>query len=73
MLWEARHTREAGLGNDLGEKLGEVRDILAKEVRLENEGLAGMVRGQLTAEEFGFPRDPEGRSLVRVLQIAIKN
>lgn len=62
-----RHTGVAGLRDDLGEKLGEVGDILAKEGGFENEGLAGVIRVQLTTEELGLSRDAEGGSLVRVL------
>lgn len=64
---ESRHTGEAGLRDDLGEKLGEVGKVLAKEAGFENEGLAGVVRVQLATEEFSLSRDAEGRSLVRVL------
>lgn len=72
MQWGMRRTGVAGLGDDLGEKLGEVGNVLAEEVRLEDESLAGVVRVQLTTEELGLSRDPQGRSLVRVLSVSIK-
>ena len=62
-----RHTGVAGLRDDLGEKLGEVGNILAKEGGLENKSLTGVVRVQLATEELGLSRDAEGGTLVRVL------
>lgn len=38
-----------GLGNDLSQELGEVRDVLAQKAGLENKRLTGVVRNQLTS------------------------
>jgi len=62
-----RLTGVLGHGNDLGQELGKVRQVLAEEAGLENQGLSGVRGRQLTAQEFGFARDAEGRSPLRVL------
>lgn len=62
-----RLTGELGLGNNLGQELGEVGQVLAEEVGLEDNSLTGMVGGQLAAEELGLAGDTEGGALRGVL------
>jgi len=60
-------TRVLGLGDNLAKELGKVWEVLAEEVGLEHEALAGVVGAQLTAEEFRLAGDAEGGALLGVL------
>ena len=70
-----RVTRRTGISclrDDLGKELREVREVLTEEVGLQNEGLASVVRGQLTSQKLGFAGDAEGGALVGVLKAGRK-
>ncbi len=56
-----------GLGDNLGQQLGEVGEVLAEEAGLQDESLAGVVRGQLASEELRLSCDSEGGSFCGVL------
>ena len=60
-------TRILGLRDNLGKELGEVGQVLAEEAGLQNEGLPGVVRGQLASQELGLSCDSEGGSFCGVL------
>lgn len=56
-----------GHGHNLGKQLGKVGKIITKETGLEHQGFSGVGGSELTTEKFGFARDPEGGSSLRVL------
>lgn len=61
------HTGKLGLGRDLGKQLGEVGQVIAEELGSEDEVLARVVGQELSAEQFGFADDAEGRPAAGVL------
>lgn len=63
-----RLTGVLGLGDNLGKKLSEVREIVLEEAGADDEGLAGVAGGQLATEELRFAVDAEGRSFLGVLR-----
>ncbi|KAB5583682.1 hypothetical protein GE09DRAFT_308169 [Coniochaeta sp. 2T2.1] len=55
------------LGDNLGQELEEVREIVAEEAGLDNQSLTCVRRRQLATEELGFADDAQGRALCGVL------
>jgi hypothetical protein len=51
---------ELGLGDDFAEELGEVREVVAEELGFDDEAFAGVVGGQLAAEDLSLAGDSEG-------------
>jgi hypothetical protein len=56
-----------GVRDDFGKELREIRQVLAEEVGLQNQGFPGMVRRQLAAQQLRFADDAQSRSFRRVL------
>ncbi len=58
-LQQTSRTGILGLRDDLGEELGEVRQMIAKEAGLDNEGLAGVICGQLASQKLRLSCDSQ--------------
>ena len=58
-----------GHGDDLGQQLGEVGQVVTEEAGLDDEGFAGVRGGQLSAQQFGFTGDAQSRATVGVLVV----
>jgi hypothetical protein len=52
-------TRIPRLGNDFGKKLGEIREVLAEEICLQDQGFPGVVRAQLATEKLSLADDAQ--------------
>jgi len=61
-----------GHRDDLSEQLSEVRQILTEEVSLDNNGLPGVGRSQLTTKKLRLASDAKGGSSLSVLHRAGK-
>ena len=65
-LWV--RTLVLGRGSDLAEELDVVGQVIAQELGLENEVLAGVVGGEVGSEELRFADDAERRATVGSLE-----
>ena len=63
-----QHTQILGGGGNLAEELDEVGQVVAQELGLEDQVLAGVERGELGAQELGFADNAQSGSSGGVLE-----